>query len=108
MLKLTLQIWKKISSKSVHRGLIPRYDSPFEVIKRVGNVAYRLKFPDKLKNHSTFHVSFLKTYDQDMVNTARQQVKHTPPVIRKLFDRKVESILDHKTEGMSKKNRRTH
>lgn len=40
LLKLTLQIWKKLSSKVVHRGLIPKYDGPFEVIKCVGNVAY--------------------------------------------------------------------
>ncbi|KAK4381990.1 Transposon Ty3-I Gag-Pol polyprotein [Sesamum angolense] len=30
LLKLTPQIWKKISSKSVHRGLIPKYNRPFE------------------------------------------------------------------------------
>ncbi|KAK4384536.1 hypothetical protein Sango_3050800 [Sesamum angolense] len=30
LLKLTPQIWKKISSKSVHRGLIPKYDRPFK------------------------------------------------------------------------------
>ncbi|KAK4380988.1 RNA-directed DNA polymerase [Sesamum angolense] len=36
LLKLTPQIWKKISSKSVHRGLIPKYDGPFEVMSKVG------------------------------------------------------------------------
>ncbi|KAK4381994.1 Retrovirus-related Pol polyprotein from transposon.6 [Sesamum angolense] len=36
LLKLTPQIWKKISSKSVHRGLIPKYDRPFEVMSKVG------------------------------------------------------------------------
>ena len=35
LLKLTPQIWKKISSKTVHWGLIPKYDGPFEVIKKV-------------------------------------------------------------------------
>ena len=97
-----------ISSKSVHRGLIPRYDNPFEVIKRIGNVAYRLKLPDILKIHLTFHVSFLKPYHQDMVNTVRQQAKRPLSVIRKQLGKEVESILDHKTEGMSKKNWRTH
>ena len=33
LLKLTPQIWKKISSKTRQRGLIPKYDRPFEVIK---------------------------------------------------------------------------
>ena len=108
MLKLTPQIWKKISSKLVHHGLVHRYDSPFEVIKHVRNVAYRLKLLDKLKIHPTFHVSFLKPYHQNMVNTTRQQAKRAPPMVRKQFDREVERILDHKTKGMSKRNRRTH
>ena len=92
---------EKISSKSVHRGLIPKYDSPFGVIKQVGNVAYRLK------RHPTFHIIFLIPYHQDMVDTTRQQAKHAPPMIGKQFDREVESILDYKMEGMSKNNRRT-
>lgn len=62
MLKLTPQIWKQISRKRAHRGLIPRYDGPFEVVKQVGNVAYKLRLPDRLKVHPTFHVSFLKPY----------------------------------------------
>ena len=33
LLKLTPQIWKRISSKTKQRGLIPKYDGPFEVIK---------------------------------------------------------------------------
>ncbi|KAL0462744.1 UNVERIFIED_CONTAM: hypothetical protein Slati_0162000 [Sesamum latifolium] len=31
LLKLNPQIWKKISSKTVHHGLISKYDGPFEV-----------------------------------------------------------------------------
>lgn len=108
LLKLTPQIWKKISSKTVHCGLIPKYGGPFEVMKKFGTVAYRLILPDRLKIHPTFHVSFLKPYHEDMANAERKQAKRAPPVIRKQFDKEVESILDHKIEGMSKKNRRTH
>lgn len=107
LLKLTPQIWKKINAKTRHRGLIPRYDGPFDIVKKVGNVAYRLKLPDRLKVHPTFHVSFLKPFHEDLVNVGRKQAKRAPPVIQKQFDRGVERILDHKTEGQSKKNRRT-
>lgn len=35
MLKLTPHVWKKISRKTAHKGLIQRYDGPFRIIKRI-------------------------------------------------------------------------
>nr|GFA93315.1 putative reverse transcriptase domain, ribonuclease H-like domain, aspartic peptidase domain protein [Tanacetum cinerariifolium] len=44
-----------------HGKLSPRYIRPFEIIKRIGPVAYKLELPEKLHGiHSTFHVSNLK------------------------------------------------
>ena len=65
LLKLTPQIWKKIQNKQFQRALISKYDGPFEIVKRIGNVAYKLKLPERLKLHLTFHVSFLKPYYHD-------------------------------------------
>ena len=48
-------MWKKISSKGRQRSLTPRYDGPFEVIQRAGQVAYKLKLPNRLKLLKTFH-----------------------------------------------------
>ncbi|XP_060180684.1 uncharacterized protein LOC132610400 [Lycium barbarum] len=43
--------------------LNPRYLSPFEVLRRVGDVAYELAFPPGLSSgHLFFHVSMLKKY----------------------------------------------
>ncbi|GKA91664.1 putative reverse transcriptase domain-containing protein [Tanacetum coccineum] len=43
------------------RKLAPRYVGPFEIVERVGPVAYRLKLPQELSCvHDTFHVSNLK------------------------------------------------
>ncbi|GJR92585.1 reverse transcriptase domain-containing protein [Tanacetum coccineum] len=41
--------------------LAPRYVGPFEILERIGPVAYRLRLPEELSEvHDTFHVSNLK------------------------------------------------
>nr|GEY30258.1 hypothetical protein [Tanacetum cinerariifolium] len=41
--------------------LTPRFAGPFEIIKKVGLVAYQLDFPEKLNGvHDTFYMSNLK------------------------------------------------
>ena len=76
------------------------------MIKKVGEVAYMLKLPERLKLHPTFHVSFLKPYFED-AEPGRAQVKRSPPLVMKRFDKEVEKILNHRTMGASRKNRQT-
>ncbi|KAK8640579.1 hypothetical protein V6N13_008331 [Hibiscus sabdariffa] len=46
--------------------LSPRYIGPFEVIEKVGSVAYRLALPPEFdKIHNVFHVSMLRRYRSD-------------------------------------------
>ena len=48
------------------RKLSPRYIGPFEVLERVGTVAYRLALPPSLSSvHEVFHFSMLQKYTPD-------------------------------------------
>ena len=107
MLKLTPQVWKKVSRKTAHKGLIQKYDGPFKIVRRIGRLAYQLELPARLKLHPVFHVSFLKKFNEDTTDPTRKARVRAPPTVRKQYTEVAEEILDHRTEGASRKNRRT-
>ena len=46
--------------------LAPRFIGPFEILDRVGEVAYRLALPPQLSSvHNTFHILMLRKYEPD-------------------------------------------
>ncbi|KAK6122008.1 hypothetical protein DH2020_044246 [Rehmannia glutinosa] len=46
--------------------LRPRYIGPFEILDRIGDVAYRLALPPNLQaRHNVFHISMLRKYIAD-------------------------------------------
>nr|GEW99592.1 reverse transcriptase domain-containing protein [Tanacetum cinerariifolium] len=58
---LKVSPWKGVVRFRKKKKLAPRFVEPFEIIKKVGPVAYRLDFPEELDGlHDTFHLSNLK------------------------------------------------
>ncbi|GKB27276.1 hypothetical protein Tco_0866677, partial [Tanacetum coccineum] len=53
--------WKGVVHFGKKGKLAPRYVGPFEILERIGLVAYRLRLLEELSSvHDTFHVSNLK------------------------------------------------
>ena len=73
----------------------PRYCGLFEVLERIGPVAYKLAFPAITRAHNVFHASLLKKYVHDpnhVINWDVIQVEpegefQTEPI--RILDRKV-------------------
>ncbi|GJV48465.1 putative reverse transcriptase domain-containing protein [Tanacetum coccineum] len=60
---LKVSPWKGVVRLRKKGKLAPRYVAPFEILKRTGLVAYRLRLPEEfIGAHDTFHVSNLKKY----------------------------------------------
>ncbi|GKA09964.1 hypothetical protein Tco_0689397 [Tanacetum coccineum] len=58
---LKVSPWKGVIRFGKKGKLAPRYVGPFEILERVGPVAYRLRLPKEMSGvHDTFHVSNLK------------------------------------------------
>ncbi|GKV46428.1 hypothetical protein SLEP1_g53413 [Rubroshorea leprosula] len=108
------QTTEKVSpTKGVYRfglkgKLSPRYIGPFEILERVGEVAYRIALPPKLSNvHNVFHVSVLRKYEPDpshVINyeplELKEDLSYTEQPIQ-ILDRK-EKVLRNKTVSLVK------
>ncbi|GJU96061.1 hypothetical protein Tco_1320817 [Tanacetum coccineum] len=58
---LKVSPWKGVVRFGKKGKLAPRFVGPFEIIEKLGSVAYRLDLPKELNGvHDTFHMSNLK------------------------------------------------
>nr|GFD48006.1 putative reverse transcriptase domain-containing protein [Tanacetum cinerariifolium] len=66
--KLMLKVspWKGVVRFGKRGKFNPRYVGPFKVLKRIGDVAYKLNLPEELSRvHNTLHVYNLKKCHAD-------------------------------------------
>jgi hypothetical protein len=59
----------KMKKSSLRLGSYPklavRYYGPFEILEKIGPIAYMIAFPASMRVHNVFHVSLLKKYVPD-------------------------------------------
>ena len=72
---LKVSPWKGLVRFGQKGKLSPRYIGPYEILKKVGKVAYELALPPHMHHiHNVFHVSMLKKYIPD----SNQVIEYVP------------------------------
>ena len=86
------------------RKLLPRFIGPFRVLRRIGEVAYKLELPSHLRLHDVFHVSLLKPYQ------ASGTVQPPPPleVSDGSLEYVVEQVLTHRVRRRGQSSTREY
>ncbi|WCJ18415.1 Transposon Tf2-9 polyprotein [Euphorbia peplus] len=71
---LKVSPWKGLLRFGKKGKLSPRFIGPYEIVERIGPVAYRLQLPQNLSNiHDVFHVSMLRRYKSDPSHIIQEQ-----------------------------------
>ncbi|KAM2168455.1 hypothetical protein ACFX1Q_037900 [Malus domestica] len=97
-----LSPWRGIVRFGKKGKLSPRYIGPYEITKRIGEVAYRLELPPELsKVHNVFHVSMLRHYVSDHSHVIPSQPLEINPDLT--YDEEPVTILDWKDKVLRNK-----
>lgn len=82
MVFLKVSPWKGVIGFEKNGKLSPRYIGSFEVLEKVGEVAYRVTLPPRLAGvHNVFHVSMPRKYVYSLLHV----IDHEPLQIREDF-----------------------
>eukprot|EP00253_Pinus_taeda_P034033 PITA_34033 len=91
---IRIQAKKSTLQWSGFAKLAPRYCGPFQVLARVGPVAYQIALPSHIRVHNVFHVSVLKKYIYDPRHVVKWQDIQVEPEGEVLVE--LPSILDQR------------
>ncbi|XP_077249146.1 uncharacterized protein LOC143888585 [Tasmannia lanceolata] len=93
---------KGVMRFGIRGKLSPRFVGPYDVLEKLGTVAYRLALPPTLAGvHNVFHVSMLRKYVPDPSHVIPQ----APLRLREdlTYDERPEKIVDRKDKGLRRR-----
>ena len=98
---LRVSPWKVVIRFGKKGELSPRYIGPYEIIERIGPVAYRLALPPELSGiHDVFHVSMLRRYRSDPSHVLQNESVNLMENLT--YVEKLVQILDYKIKTTTK------
>ena len=96
---LKVSTWKKVMRFGKKGKVSPRFIGPYEVIEKVGLVAYRLALPLELeKIHNVFHVSMLRRYRSDPLHVVSLETIELRPGLT--YEEEPIEILDQEMKEL--------
>ena len=99
---LKVSLWRKILRFGKKGKLSPRFIGPYEVLERIGPMAYLLALPSELaKLHNVFHVSMLRRYRSDETHILPVQDVQVQADLS--YDEKPKAILAREVKQLSNK-----
>ena len=99
---LRVSPWKGVRRFGKKGKLSPRFVGPFEILERIGKVAYRLALPPALSSvHNVFHVSALRRYVSDVNHILSYEDLELEPNLS--FEEQPVQILDRKDKVLRNK-----
>ncbi|KAL6223434.1 hypothetical protein ACLB2K_006821 [Fragaria x ananassa] len=100
---LKLSPWKGVVRFGNRGKLSPRYIGPYEIIERIGSLAYRLVLPPKLSRiHNVFYVSMLRKYIADSSHVLDEQLISLQKDLS--YENEPVQILDRKEQVLRSKS----
>ena len=99
---LKVSPWRGVKRFGKRGKLSPRFVGPFEILDRVGNLAYRVALPPDWKQmHNVFHVSLLRRYVRDPSHVI--QYERVQPSVNLNYEEVPVEILDRREKKLRTK-----
>nr|GEY30445.1 putative reverse transcriptase domain-containing protein [Tanacetum cinerariifolium] len=100
--KVDVSPWKGVQRFGIKRKLSPRFIGPFEVLEKVGDVAYRLALPPALSHvQNVFHVSTLRGYNYHLLHVVEYPLENIRENLS--CEEEAKAILAHEERIMRRK-----